>query len=560
VLLANNNKNNNSYRSTRLFKPCRQRLTLLLSVTSLFTVSINNVYAESSICEQLKNITFITNSIFNEDDDDSFFIHEWANFFHIDTKRITLENEAAFFLQRCNASEENLSELERHLRKRKFIRDAKVSINKEEKITIETWDNWSLMPTASYERKGGENKLALGIKDRNLLGLGIDAEIEYFTNEQHSGYKFDTEIPLFLNNNTHLALTFIDSNDGELYSTFINKDFVGHDTKNSYNVGFLNADKQTKIFQNGKRLSTFEHETHYKNIQWGWLHQDNNKHTLRFYTGITQQEHSFNEISATTSEPMDSNKNSQDSFPLPNDRSFTYPWLGFEYKEKNYKKLTNIHLINHTEDFNFGWQLSGHMGVADGNKNNSAWALFKVNISKGMQFSPKSMLLISGEVSGETYEKNDNRVLATLSLEAFHKLNEQWQLYFKNTNVFSKNQFKDLPVSLGGDTSLRGFPLQYQHGENTTLFTSELRYYPQINLFKLFEIGGVLFWDIGKASGTSAIENIDNGWLNSLGIGARFFSTHSSESQVIHLDLAFPISDNNQINGVEIRAETKYAF
>jgi hemolysin activation/secretion protein len=107
---------------------------------------------------------------------------------------------------------------------------------------------------------------------------------------------------------------------------------------------------------------------------------------------------------------------------------------------------------------------------------------------------------------------------------------------------------------------LRGFPLQYQHGENTTLFTSELRYYPQVNLFKLFELGGVVFWDVGKASGTSTIKNIDNGWLNSLGIGARFFSTHSSESQVIHLDIAFPISDNDQLNGVEIRAETKSAF
>jgi len=69
-----------------------------------------------------------------------------------------------------------------------------------------------------------------------------------------------------------------------------------------------------------------------------------------------------------------------------------------------------------------------------------------------------------------------------------------------------------------------------------------------------------LFWDAGKAFGTSTIKNIDNRWLNSLGIGARFFSTHSSESQVIHLDIAFPISDNDQINGVEIRAETKYAF
>ena len=355
-------------------------------------------------------------------------------------------------------------------------------------------------------------------------------------------------------------MTFIDSDDGELYSVFLNKGFVSHDTENAYNIGFLEAKNQTKLFQNGKNLSHFNHDSSYKNIQWGWLNHDNSNNTLRFYAGLTQEEHTFTTLSASALALIDNNKNYDSSFPLPNDRSFTYPWLGFEYQEKQYKKLTNIYLINHTEDFNFGWQLNGHIGLADGIKENSAWALYRVNISKGMQLSGQSLLIFSGEVAGETYESNDNRVLAKFSLEAFHELNDQWRLYLKNTSVFSKNQFRDLPVSLGGDTSLRGFPLQYQHGENTTLFTSELRYYPQINIFKLFELGGVLFWDAGKAFGTSTIKNIDNRWLNSLGIGARFFSTHSSESQVIHLDLAFPISDNDQLNGVEIRAETKYAF
>ncbi|NQZ82143.1 MAG: hypothetical protein HRT52_14110 [Colwellia sp.] len=544
-----------------MFRLHHKHLPTLLSISFLFLgLTPFNIYAESSICKQLKKITFITNPIFDKSDDDYIFIHDWANFFHIDTKQITLKNEAAFFLQRCDSSEENLAELERHFRQRKFIRDAKVNIDKENKITVETWDNWSLMPTADYGRKGGENEFSIGIKDRNLLGLGIDAEVEYFTNAQNSGYKFDTEIPLFLDNNAHAALTFIDSDDGELYSVFFNKGFVSHDTNNAYNIGFLEAKNQTKLFQNGKKLTRFNHDTSYKNIQWGWLSQDNHTNTLRFYAGLTQEEHTFTTLSENSLVLTDNNKSDDNSFSLPSDRSFTYPWLGFGYQEKQYKKLTNIYLINHTEDFNLGWQLNGHLGLADGNKENSAWTLYRLNISKGMQLSNQSLLIFSGEIAGETYQSHKNRVIAKLSLEAFHELSDQWRLYFKNTNVFSKNQFKDDPISLGGDTSLRGFPLQYQHGENTTLFTSELRYYPQINIFKLFELGGVFFWDVGKASGTSTIKNIDNGWLNSLGIGARFFSTHSSESQVIHLDLAFPISDNDQLNGVEIRAETKYAF
>jgi hemolysin activation/secretion protein len=134
-------------------------------------------------------------------------------------------------------------------------------------------------------------------------------------------------------------------------------------------------------------------------------------------------------------------------------------------------------------------------------------------------------------------------------------------LYLGNTNIVSKNQYLDQPVTIGGNSGFRGFPLQYQYGELSVKLTSEIRYYPHINLFKLFDLAGAAFLDTGRAFGDSEMDNNEGAWLYSVGIGARLYSPHSAGShQVIHIDFACPQSNNPDIDSFEIRIEAKQSF
>ena len=55
--------------------------------------------------------------------------------------------------------------------------------------------------------------------------------------------------------------------------------------------------------------------------------------------------------------------------------------------------------------------------------------------------------------------------------------------------------------------------------------------------------------------------NDEEGWLYSVGVGARFYSPHSSgNQQVIHIDFAFPQSNNASMDTFEIRIEAKKSF
>ena len=73
-------------------------------------------------------------------------------------------------------------------------------------------------------------------------------------------------------------------------------------------------------------------------------------------------------------------------------------------------------------------------------------------------------------------------------------------------------------------------------------------------------MGGAAFFDAGKAFGDSPVANVNRSLLTSVGLGLRFFSTHSSDAKVIHLDLVRPLSTDATVNGFEFRITTKQSF
>ena len=470
------------------------------------------------------------NNIFDLTEPDTIFLHQWANLFHITTKPITLINESAFFLKKCDISDIDLLELERHLRKRKYIREATVTRDVSGKVKVETFDNWSMMPTVDFGRKGGINKHAIGVKDRNLLGLGIDAEIEYFSNDQRTGYLFDTQFPLFLLQNITASVRFSSNDDGSAKSAFITKDFVSFDTPFAYVIGFDNFNQIDTQFQNGTEAAQYSHDKSMKTAQWRWLVKDNATETLRYGFGYTKEKHTFNEL------PDISQILATNGF-VPQNREHNYPFIAVEYLQKDYHKFTNFNLINQIEDFNLGWHASVLIGKDFSNTDLSPSFVWRSSLSTGLQKSDAGYLFFDLNFEGELHDdsSSENRYKLSFTTEYFHKFSDTWGGYFKNANVFSQNPFLDQPIAIGDELGVRGYPLQYQRGTRTSQFTLEARYYPHINIYKMFELGGAAFIDSGKAFGDSALPNTNSSVLTSIGFGLRFYSTHSSEAKVIHL-------------------------
>ncbi|MBL4816971.1 MAG: hypothetical protein JKY74_15985, partial [Shewanella sp.] len=296
----------------------------------------------------IRKIVVSSNPIFDESDPEAFFIHRWANYLHINTREPVILNKLNLEAG-DRVTQKDLDEAQRLLRYEPYIRDAKVSLVEKapdsditeegDTLLVETWDNWSLLPTFSLSHSGGESKYAIGIKEDNLLGYGIRTRIKYQSNADRSGYKISLEAPLdsFIKH-SKVAFNYQDNSDGEAIQLYFNKPFYTLDTKDMYSAMYSDDLRVDTLRQNGMDINEFEQQDDFNSLTYGWRVSKSDNSRTRIITGITQDKSQF----ANTEKYPDSE--------LPQDRDFLYPWLAYEYLQDDFKVLNNVHFIDYNED------------------------------------------------------------------------------------------------------------------------------------------------------------------------------------------------------------------
>jgi len=116
------------------------------------------------------------------------------------------------------------------------------------------------------------------------------------------------------------------------------------------------------------------------------------------------------------------------------------------------------------------------------------------------------------------------------------------------------------PLTIGGDNGLRGYPLRYQAGERRVLFTAEARAYTDWYPFRLFRVGGAVFYDTGRAWKGENQNTVNGGWLKDVGFGLRLLSARSSKGNVLHADFAFPLDRTSDIKSMQFLVTSRVSF
>ena len=114
--------------------------------------------------------------------------------------------------------------------------------------------------------------------------------------------------------------------------------------------------------------------------------------------------------------------------------------------------------------------------------------------------------------------------------------------------------------ALGGDVGLRGYPRDFLNAETTALLTVEQRFYTDYYPFRLLRVGAAIFADVARAWGEDAIGVREDEVLANVGFGLRLGSTRSSSNRVFHVDIAFPLTANDNIDKVQIQFSGQRRF
>jgi outer membrane protein assembly factor BamA len=513
---------------------------------------------ESTAKTKVSKIVVIAHPIFDLSDPDSFFIHRWANQLHINSRESTIKHKLTF-IEGDSLTEKEIEEAQRLLRYESFIRDASISVAQKDPssdtkdndtLVVETWDNWSLLPTMNLSQNGGDTRYSFGIKEDNLLGYGIKTRMSYQSNEDRSGYKFAFEAPFNLIKHATIGAEFSDNSDGQTTYLLFDKPFYELSSQYRYGAEYLDDLRIDTLRQNGVDTGEFEHEVNYANLSFGVLINKQSDHLSRFTLGVTQDKHQF-------SPSVDSQF---PSTPLPKDRDFLYPWIGYEYLQDDFTVLNNVYLINKNEDFNLGWHHKVRLGFEVNDVDGSELGYHLLASSSRGYRAGDHLLLLSIDGKGTWATNQADFFNLGLQAEYFYQFDPKWTGYVKARIATSKNNYIDMPFALGDETGVRGYANDYQHGDDQWSATTEVRYYPNINLYQLAELGWAAFVDVGQASGGKDLNNEAKGVIGSVGIGARIYSSKSSYGNVAHIDLTVPFTDGQEVNAWEWRLQVKSHF
>jgi hemolysin activation/secretion protein len=246
---------------------------------------------------------------------------------------------------------------------------------------------------------------------------------------------------------------------------------------------------------------------------------------------------------------------------IPDDRVLVYPYIGIEIVQDRFEKTKNLEQINRTEDRFLGTRISARLGYAGTTfgSDRDAWVI-KAGAQTGFGSSQKNSLILASILAARLEDGGPQNLTLDVSARYYRRQSDSRLFYASLSGTYGYNLDIDKQLLLGGDNGLRGYPLRYRSGDKIALLTLEQRFFSDWYPFRLFRVGGAVFFDVGKTWNSRFDSENGNNVLKDVGFGLRLGNTRSGQGRMTHIDLAFPLDGDNNIKNVQFLIETKKSF
>ena len=476
-----------------------------------------------------------------------------ANRLHIQTRPSVIERQL-LFKPGDLVSVRVLEETERLLRSNRYLYDVhfRVIALHDGVVDIEviTRDTWTLDLGASAGRSGGANTSGLHLREYNLFGTGTSVSFGRSNGVDRSGNEFEFFNDRAFGSAAALRYSHATNDDGRSDVISAQFPFRSLDTRWAAGVTVSNDNRIDSVYNAGDIVSQYRRRQNQREVFGGWSPGLQGGWVQRYVVGLRSDDDGYAAEPGLISPPL-----------LPSDEKRVGPFLRYDLIEDRFEKEQNRNLVGRPEFFALGLAASVQLGratTAFGSTRN-AW-LYAASIRRGFESVAGHQLIAGATLSGRRSDGQAQRMAAGLQAQYYLPQGPRWLFFASGAVDMLKNPDPAEGLQLGGDNGLRGFPLRYQSGTRRALFTVEERFYTDIYLWQLFRIGGAAFFDAGRAWGGSGTNVQDPGWLSNAGFGLRIVSARAAFSNVLHIDLAFPIGAPADIQKVQFLVKTKTSF
>lgn len=480
-------------------------------------------------------------------------LFRWANALHIQTRPSVIQR-ALLFKSGDRVSLRLLEETERLLRSNRFLYDVQFRAvayhDGVVDIEVLTRDTWSLDPGVSAGRSGGANSSGIHLREYNLLGSGTSVSFGHSKNVDRSSNQFQFSSDRAFGSWTSISLNHATNSDGRSDAVAIVRPFYALDSRWTAGITASKDKRIDAIYNAGNIASQYRHGQQRAEVFAGASPGLVDGWVQRYSVGLAYQDDAYAAAPGLVAPAR-----------LPADEKLVTPFFRVALIEDRYDRELNRNLIGRPEFFALGLASSVQLGWASTGLGSSRDALvYAGSVSRGFEPAPDQTLIASGTIAGQYGSGEVRRQRLGAQAQVYLPQTPRWLFYASAAGDRLTHPDPADSLLLGGDSGLRGYPLRYQSGTRRALFTVEERFYTDLYVWRLFRVGGAAFFDAGRAWGGDNANALNPGWLSNAGFGLRIVSARAAFSNVLHVDIAFPLGATADVKKAQLLLKTKTSF
>ncbi len=481
-------------------------------------------------------------------------LFQLVDFLHIDTQERVIEDEL-LFKTGASIDERLMEEAARELRRSSFLYDARIwpyrICGKVVDIEVVTREVWTIAGGFSFSRSGGSDEESLSISDDNFLGRGESLAISRTSTTDRDGLQIQYFDPSVAGTRHQLNLFHADNDDGGHEEIGVERPFYSLDTRHAWGLKWVTDERSIDLYDRGEEVAAFQSEEANQSIFFGYSEGWRDEVTNRWFVGWRNNKEEYR---PALGETLPSN------FPI--DREINYPYVAYQSIQEDYIKTTNLNQIHRIEDFNLGRSWSAQLGYASESYGSDLDRIvYQANWRDAWKWDKTLMqwdLNISGLWQTDISDYED--LLVESRWRYYNGLDKKHGTFVSLDLSYTRNLAAHKQLLLGAEENLRGYPARYQNGDRSFLFSVEHRYYTDWHLFRLLRVGGAVFFDVGRAWFPEEDNDGATGVLANAGFGLRIASSRAQTKRVLHVDVAFPFEDQDDIDSVQVLISGKQSF
>ncbi len=502
--------------------------------------------------KRIRHIHFNSLSIFDKDNPrENNRLYMFLNKLHVNTRPKVIEAQLLF--EEGEALDvSRVEESERILRKRPYLTNAYIlplNICQDQvDLVVITQDAWALEPQFSVSKESEGTNSGFAISDGNILGSGNSLTVGYEENAQRNLVNYDFRNPHIFNSQIAVKLYYADTSDGR--DTIVDVSHPFYSLQTPWSAGLYTQDvtQEEKIRHMDMEINQFQHQSMNNQVYFGFASEITDTYTRRWLFGFSNEEDNFYPTLET-----------QQSVPLA--RKAVYPWVEFQLLENRFGVFKNVNQIQRPEDIALGQNFTFRLGYGGTAFDNTNDVIRYIGSYTNIAEVSKHHILEAGlTLDGRHYASLDKVSTAVASFSInynyFQDEKRRWYMGLRYDIGQDLAQYEEL--TLGDITGLRGYPTDFQRGDESYVFTVEHRYFSDLHIFNLMRVGAVAFVDVGKAWGIE--EYGYSPLLSNFGVGLRLSSSKVRIGNVVHVDIATPLSARDGVDKYQLTIGAKQRF